>query len=46
VDRVAQALALQVLQGQAAVPNRSTTDQYFVADDQVRRALYEVWSKP
>jgi subtilase family protein len=46
VDRVAQALALQVLQGQAAVPNRSTTDQYFAADGAVRAALYEVWSRP
>ncbi len=46
VDRVAQALAVRVLNGEVPLPNRSTTDQYFAADDQVRRALYEVWSKP
>lgn len=46
VDRAAQALAVNVLTGGAPLPNRSTTDSYFAADDQVRRALYEVWSRP
>jgi hypothetical protein len=43
VDRVAQALAVRVLTGEASLPNRSTTDQYFVADDTVRRTLQPVW---
>jgi hypothetical protein len=46
VDRVAQALAVRVIKGEVAIPNRSTTDAYFSADDQARRVLYEVWSKP
>jgi hypothetical protein len=46
VDRGAQALAVRVLKGEVGLPDRSTTDQYFAADDQVRRGLYEVWSRP
>jgi hypothetical protein len=46
VDRVAQDLALKVIKGEAPIPNRSTTDQYFAVDDQVRRALYPIWSSP
>lgn len=46
VDRVAQELAVRVLHGESPLPNRATTDQFFAADDQVRRGLYEVWSRP
>jgi hypothetical protein len=43
VDRVAQALSLKVLTGESALPNRSTTDQYFTADNAVRSALHPVF---
>lgn len=43
VDRVAQDLAVKVLTGETALPDRSTTDQYFAADHAVRSALHPVF---
>jgi hypothetical protein len=46
VDRPSIALAGKILRGEAAAPDRSATDQYFVVDGTARRATYEVWSRP
>ena len=46
VDRVAQELALRVIKGESAIPNRSVTDSYFTADSAVRSALHTVFRGP
>ncbi len=43
VDRVAQDLSVKVIRGEVALPNRSTTDTYFTADNAVRSALHPVF---
>lgn len=45
VDDASHKLAMKVIGGKAALPDRGATDDYFAADDTARKALYEVWSK-
>ncbi len=40
VDRVAQDLSVKVIRGETALPDRSTTDQYFTVDNAVRSTLH------
>jgi hypothetical protein len=46
VDRVAQDLSGKVIRGEAALPDRSSTDQYFVVDNAVRSTLHLVFAGP
>ena len=43
VDRPSIALAGKVLRGEAAVPTRAATDQYFALDNEARKASYTVF---
>jgi hypothetical protein len=45
VDVESHKLAMKVIGGKAKLPDRSSTDQYFAADDAARTSLYEVWSQ-
>lgn len=44
VDRRAMNLAVSVLRGTKEAPDRSTTDEYFAVDRQVREETYPIWS--
>jgi hypothetical protein len=46
VDRPAIALAAEVLRGVAPLPDRQRTDDYFAADDAVRRQTHPVYRGP
>ena len=43
VDRPSIELAGKVLRGEAAMPTRAATDQYFALDNEVRKASYSVF---